>query len=89
MNIAAWLLSIAGPIVTRVLIQLGVGVVSYAAVVAAVNTLISKARGNYDNLPSDILQVFAIAGFNDAFGIVVAAIMARLSIQVWKRFQIK
>ncbi|MCF5857595.1 DUF2523 domain-containing protein [Aeromonas sp. 23P] len=89
MNIAAWLLSIAGPIVTRVLIQLGVGVVSYAAVVAAVNTLISRARGNYDNLPSDILQVFAIAGFNDAFGIVVAAIMARLSIQVWKRFQIK
>ncbi|UYB72938.1 DUF2523 domain-containing protein [Aeromonas veronii] len=89
MNIAAWLLSIAGPIVTRVLIQLGVGVVSYAAVVAAVNTLISRARGNYDNLPSDILQVFAIAGFNDAFGIVVAAIMARLSIQVSKRFQIK
>ena len=89
MNIAAWLLSIAGPIVTRVLIQLGVGVVSYAAVVAAVNTLISRARGNYDNLPSDILQVFSIAGFNDAFGIVVAAIMARLSIQVWKRFQIK
>lgn len=89
MNIAAWLLSIAGPIVTRVLIQLGVGVVSYAAVVAAVNTLISRARGNYDNLPSDILQVFAIAGFNDAFGIVVAAIMARLSIQIWKRFQIK
>ncbi|WP_270806476.1 DUF2523 domain-containing protein [Aeromonas sp. QDB62] len=89
MNIAAWLLSIAGPIVTRVLIQLGVGVVSYAAVVVAVNTLISRARGNYDNLPSDILQVFAIAGFNDAFGIVVAAIMARLSIQVWKRFQIK
>lgn len=89
MNIAAWLLSIAGPIVTRVLIQLGVGVVSYAAVIAAVNTLISRARGNYDNLPSDILQVFAIAGFNDAFGIVVAAIMARLSIQVWKRFQIK
>lgn len=89
MNIAAWLLSIAGPIVTRVLIQLGVSVVSYAAVVAAVNTLISRARGNYDNLPSDILQVFAIAGFNDAFGIVVAAIMARLSIQVWKRFQIK
>ena len=89
MNVAAWLLSIAGPIVTRVLIQLGVGVVSYAAVVAAVNTLISRARGNYDNLPSDILQVFAIAGFNDAFGIVVAAIMARLSIQVWKRFQIK
>ncbi|WP_323897717.1 DUF2523 domain-containing protein [Aeromonas allosaccharophila] len=89
MNIAAWFLSIAGPIVTRVLIQLGVGVVSYAAVVAAVNTLISRARGNYDNLPSDILQVFAIAGFNDAFGIVVAAIMARLSIQVWKRFQIK
>lgn len=89
MNIAAWLLSIAGPIVTRVLIQLGVGVVSYAAVVAAVNTLISRARGNYDNLPSDILQVFAIAGFNDAFGIIVAAIMARLSIQVWKRFQIK
>ncbi|MFM5655606.1 DUF2523 domain-containing protein [Aeromonas veronii] len=89
MNIAAWLLSIAGPIVTRVLIQLGIGVVSYAAVITAVNSLISSARGNYNNIPTDIASVFAIAGFNDAFGIIVAAIAARLSVQVWKRFQIK
>lgn len=89
MNIAAWLLSIAGPIVTRVLLQLGIGVVSYAAVITAVNSLISSARGNYNNIPSDILSIFSIAGFNDAFGIIVAAIAARLSVQVWKRFQIK
>ncbi|WP_411679639.1 DUF2523 domain-containing protein [Aeromonas hydrophila] len=89
MNIAAWLLSIAGPIVTRILIQLGIGIVSYAGVITAVNTLISSARNNYNNVPSDILAIFAIGGFNDAFGILVAAIAARLSVQVWKRFQIK
>lgn len=89
MNIAAWLLSIAGPIITRVLIQLGIGIVSYAAVSSAVGMLINSAKNNYLGLPSDMLAILAISGANDALGIIAAAITARLALQVTKRFQIK
>ncbi|MBV7415132.1 DUF2523 domain-containing protein [Aeromonas sp. sif2433] len=89
MNIAAWLLSISGPIITRVLIQLGIGIVSYAAVSAAVGALINSAKSSYLGLPSDILAILAMSGANDALGIIAAAITARLALQVTKRFQIK
>lgn len=88
-SIAAWLVSIAGPIVTRILLQLGIGIVSYAGVVAAFNLLISKSQGIYFTLPSDILKIFAMGGINDGLGIIVGAILARLSLQVMKRFQLK
>lgn len=89
MPIAAWLMSIAGPIITRVLIQLGVGIVSYAAVSTAVATLINQAKSSYLGMPADVLSILAMSGANDAMGIIVAAISARLALQVTKRFQIK
>lgn len=89
MNIAAWLLSIAGPIVTRVLIQLGIGIVSYAAISAAVGSLLNTAKSYYLGLPADILSVLSMSGASDALGIITAAILARLSLNVTKRFQIK
>ncbi|MBL0654911.1 DUF2523 domain-containing protein [Aeromonas caviae] len=89
MNIAAWLLSIAGPIVTRVLIQLGVGIVSYAAISTAVLSLLNTARSYYLGLPADVLSVLSMSGVGDALGIITAAVLARLSVNVTKRFQIK
>lgn len=89
MNIAAWLLSIAGPIITRVLIQLGIGIVSYAAISTAVASLVNSAKSYYLGLPADVLSILSMSGASDAFGIITAAIMARLSLQVTKRFQLK
>lgn len=89
MNIAAWLLSIAGPIVTRVLVQLGIGIVSYAAISAAVSSLLNTAKSYYLGLPADVLSILSMSGAGDALGIIAAAILARLSLNVTKRFQLK
>lgn len=89
MPLAAWLLSIATPIAVRVLAQLGVGIVSYIGVEAAVGQLINLARTTWSGLPAIVLQFMAIGGFNTALGIVAGGVMARLSLLVFKRFYLK
>lgn len=89
MPIAAFLMSIASPIVIRVLIQLGIGIVSYVGVEAAVNQLISLAQNQWAGLPATVLQFMAIAGINTALGIIAGGVTARLSMMVFKRFTLK
>lgn len=89
MPIAAWLLSISSPIVVRVLSQLGIGIVSFIGVEAAVNQLISMAQSHWMGLPSVVLQFMAIAGLNTALGIIAGGVSARLTLMVFKRFTLK
>ncbi|MNH08219.1 hypothetical protein D3C79_676280 [compost metagenome] len=89
MPIAAWLLSIASPIAVRVLTQLGIGIVSYVGVEAAVNQLISLAQSQWMGLPAIALQFMAIGGFNTALGIIAGGVSARLTLMVFKRFTLK
>lgn len=89
MPLAAWLLSIATPIVVRVLAQLGVGIVSYIGVEAAVSQLFSLARSSWAGLPSIVLQFMAIGGFNTALGIIAGGVTARLTLFLFKRFYLK
>ncbi|MFQ2741211.1 DUF2523 domain-containing protein [Aeromonas caviae] len=89
MPIAAWLLSISSPIVVRVLSQLGIGIVSFIGVEAAVNQLISMAQSHWMGLPSVVLQFMAIAGLNTALGIIAGGVSARLTLMVFKRFTLR
>lgn len=89
MPIAAFLMSIASPIVIRVLTQLGIGIVSYVGVEAAVNGLISLAHNSWSGLPAVVLQFMAIAGVNTALGIIAGGVTARLTTMVFKRFTLK
>lgn len=89
MPLASWLLSIATPIAVRVLAQLGVGIVSYVGVEAAVSQLISLARTSWAGLPSNVLQFMAIGGFNTALGIIAGGVTARLALLLFKRFYLK
>ncbi len=89
MPIAAWLMSIASPIAVRVLTQLGIGIVSFVGVEAAVNQLISLAQSHWMGLPANVLQFMAIGGFNTALGIVAGGVSARLTLMVFKRFTLK
>ncbi|MGY4025869.1 DUF2523 domain-containing protein [Aeromonas rivuli] len=89
MPLAAWLLSIASPIVIRVLTQLGIGIVSFVGVEAAVNQFISLAQTHWLGLPANVLQFMAIGGFNTALGIIAGGISARLTLMVFKRFTLK
>lgn len=89
MPLAAWLISLVGPIVTKVLTQLTVGYVTYKGLDAALNALLSKAQANWSGLPADIAAYLAIAGVNTAISIIAGALAARIAMIPLKRLKIK
>lgn len=76
-NFGAFLLGLAGPVARRVLLSLGLGVISYAGltvVAAQVQTAITE---KYSLLTGSVLDLLNLIGFGQAVGIVLGAIIAR------------
>jgi len=69
----------------RFLISLGVGVVTYTAVILAINNFLSYAKAAYNSMPTTTLNFLAIAGVPEFLGIVTGAIIARISLDFVKR----
>lgn len=69
----------------RWLIGLGVGVVSYTAVMYAIRQAIDYTKTAYNSLPVDALNMLAIAGVPEVLGIITGAIMANVTLQFVKR----
>jgi len=71
--------------IVRVLVYLGFGVVTYGAVIYALNEAIDKAAIAYNSMPGDVLQFLAIAGVPQALGIMVGALIAAATLKFAKR----
>jgi hypothetical protein len=82
MNLATFLLSIAGPLALRVIAALGMGVVTYTGVDTALNGLIQQAQSSWQGLSADVLGLAAVAGIPGALGIIAGAMTARVTIWV-------
>lgn len=76
----AWLVAIAGPIVKRVLVALGIGVVSYAGLNAVMSQVQSAVTNAWGQMGTVTLQLLTLAGFSDALGIALGALAARLAL---------
>lgn len=85
MPIAAWLLSMVGGIVGRVLLALGFSVVSMVGFEVAVGTLKNSVISSSMSLPGDVLSLFLLAGGGMAMNIIFAAITFRVSIWAIQR----
>ena len=88
-NIAQWLASITWPLVTRVMVALGVGTVTYTGADTALNSALSAAKAGFVGMSSDILQLLAMAGFFDAMSIMSGGIVSGLSWLVLKKFALQ
>lgn len=86
--IGTWLVGLAGPVVKRIMSALGVGIVSYAALSAALNSALSAAKGAWGGLTGDALGLVQLAGIPDAMSIIAGALIARVSLMVLKRFEL-
>ena len=71
--------------IVRAVVALGFGVVTFAAVTAALYKAINEARAAYNSLPTDLLQFLAIAEVPTALGIVLGAAVAAASLRFAKR----
>lgn len=78
LNIATWLMGMAGPLVLRVLTTLGLGVLTFTGVTASMQGLIDMATANWSSMGADILALASIAGIPQALGIICGAMLARV-----------
>ena len=75
--LGAFLSSGVGYLAARVLMALGIGTLTYGSVLILLNQLFVQAQGFYNNIPSIALQLLNLAGFGDALGILMGAVLAR------------
>lgn len=88
-SIAAWLGALAWPLVSRVLLALGLGTVTYIGLSAAVNGALSAAKGVIGGLASEVAGLLALAGFFEALSIGAGAIIATVAFSVAKKFTLR
>lgn len=85
-----FLVSLAGPVVKRAMVALGFGVVSYAAMAAALDAALSAAKEAWAGLAGfpEALQLIQMAGVNTAGSIIAGALVARVALQSLKKFEL-
>lgn len=75
---ATLLMSLAGPMVLRVLTVLGMGTVTFTGVAAGLQSLIDIAINNYGGLRGDTLALCGLLGIPQALGIIAGAMTSRV-----------
>ncbi|KVL90150.1 DUF2523 family protein [Burkholderia stagnalis] len=93
MTWAAWLLSLIGPLALRVLVTLGVGVLTVTGLNAAVGTALGWLTSAVGGLPADLANVLALGGVFTGMSYIAGAFASRVAMAgvsgVVKRFFLK
>ena len=72
------LISVTGTIVGRVLVALGVGVVTYTGVQAGIDSLLANLDSAIAGVPADILGLLGFMRVGQAMNIIISAMSARM-----------
>ncbi|TCP18251.1 DUF2523 family protein [Simplicispira metamorpha] len=85
-----FLAAIAGSVVKRALAALGFGLVSYAAMTAALNAALTAAKQAWAGLSGfpEALAIVQIAGVNTYASIIAGALVARVALQSLKKLEL-
>jgi hypothetical protein len=67
------------PVVSRVLVSLGMGYVTYEGFDILLDSIISGMRDTFLGVGSDILTILTMAGFDKLIGLYLGAITLKLS----------
>jgi len=86
----SFLAAIAGTLAKRVLTALGIGVVSYAAMSAALEAALSAAKNAWAGLAGfpEALALIQMAGVTVAASIIAGALTARVALQSLKKLEV-
>jgi len=78
MTFAQFLLSLVGPLASRALVYLGIGLLTVTGIDSAVNGMISVMQGYWNGLPVTVLQLASLAKVPEGLGIVVGSQVAKV-----------
>jgi hypothetical protein len=84
-NLAAWLLSLGAPLAKRVLIALGIGVISYTGYSALVDQVKVAVLAQWGQLGGATLALMSLGGVGEALGIILSAFAARAALMAAER----
>lgn len=84
-NWAVFLTALAGPIAKRVMLALGLSVVTYAGIQGLVVGLLAEGKGALQGLPADVIGLLGLSGLWVALGMVAGAILGALALIPLKR----
>lgn len=82
------LTALAAPLAKKVLAALGMGIVSYAAITAALAGVTSAITSAYGAITGDIAAILSLAGFGQAMGIILGAMAARITYAQLNQLQV-
>lgn len=85
MNFSALIMALVGPAAKQVLSALGIGIVTFAGVGAALDAIIGYAQGAYGEIVGLPATFLAMGGVNTAVSMIVGALVARLALTQLKR----
>ena len=80
-----FLLGITGPVLKKVMGSLGLGVISYTGLSLVTSQIQSTVTASYATIGGPTLQLLDLLGVGQAFGIVIAAIVARAAYSAFGR----
>lgn len=79
-NIAVWLLALAWPLAKKVLVALGIGVVTYGGLQYVGAQVSGAVQSSYGALGGYTLDILNLAGIGESMGITLGAINARIAL---------
>lgn len=82
MGWGTFLVALAGPLARKVLLALGIGWVTYAGLDTLMSAVVASVQSNFGAVSGSWAQVVWLAGFGQAIGIILGALMARVSMMV-------
>ena len=87
-SIGTFLVGLAGPVVRRILISLGIGLVSYAALSTALNAAINSAKSAFGGMTGDVMNLVQLSGAGECLSIIAGAMIARVAMLAVKKFEV-
>ncbi len=77
-TLAAWLMTMAGPLLIKALLAVGIGTLTFTGVTVALNELIGMATTNWASVPVAVLGLASVAAIPQCLGIIAGAFSARV-----------
>jgi hypothetical protein len=78
-NLFAWILAAVWPLAKKVLVSLGIGIVTYTGLSVLAGQVQSQVVGLWGQVGGDMLSMAVLLGIPQAMGIVLGGITARIS----------
>ena len=75
----AFLIAAVWPLARKVLVMLGIGIITYAGLTTLLNSLINAAVQNWGQLTGAALQLSSLGGIPQMLGIIAGAMVARVT----------